>query len=122
MRDNLKYLNLFVLGRKMSIMAKVSILHRITGFFLFLSIPFFIYLFYLSLQAEHFCFLMTQFNHIWVKSSLWLILSFFVYHLVSGVRFLLFDVFHDFTLKFAKFSAYSVFLITAVLLIGVWIC
>lgn len=83
------FLNLFKIA--FPITAIVSIAHRISGFFLFLTIPFLLYVLSSSYASEE------SFNIItgWLSDYLWLIsliILAFVYHLCAGIRHLLMDI------------------------------
>jgi succinate dehydrogenase / fumarate reductase cytochrome b subunit len=71
----------------------LSIMHRIFGVLLSLSIPFFVYLFGLSLQGQGgFDEAAEILRQGWLI-PLWLLLLWaFLHHLLSGIRYLLIDV------------------------------
>jgi succinate dehydrogenase / fumarate reductase, cytochrome b subunit len=72
--------------------AIASILHRISGVILFLSIPFALWLLQLSLASpEDFEDVYAYFSSFWVKFMVWGVLSGLLYHLVAGIRHLLMD-------------------------------
>lgn len=78
---------------RMPVNAVVSILHRITGILLFLSIPALIYLLGLSLRSEqHYEQVRSLFGtlpmKLWGVTVAWA----FAHHLSAGVRFLLIDM------------------------------
>ncbi|HEC30125.1 MAG TPA: succinate dehydrogenase, cytochrome b556 subunit [Gammaproteobacteria bacterium] len=85
------FLNLLKI--KLPPMAIASILHRIAGVLIILSLPFLIYLFDLSLQNE------TSFNDVIVITSniivrvyLYLLLWAISHHFVAGIRYFLVDL------------------------------
>lgn len=116
-----KNLNLFSI--RFPIPAIVSILHRISGFFLFLLIPFVLYALSYSLTMKGFKQISQLFDLWWVKFGAWLVLASLGYHLIAGLRHLLSDLHFGDTLRAGRFSAYMVFLFAIVLavLLGVWI-
>jgi len=117
-----KNLNLFTI--RFPIPAIASILHRISGFILFLLIPFILWGFYLSLTSAQ------SFNDLhqilitpWVKLVIWCSLSAFLYHFIAGIRHLLMDIGMGEELKSGKLSAIFTIIIAAVLIIltGIWL-
>ncbi len=85
--------NLDLLKIRMPITAKVSILHRITGVLLFLSIPLLIYLLQLSLSdAQGYADAVAIVNGGVVKLFLFFLLWALLHHLLAGIRFLLIDI------------------------------
>lgn len=87
------YLNLVRLATKMSITAKVSILHRVSGVLLFSSIPLILYTLHLSLTDTDFY---THFYHIerslGIKVICLILIWAIMHHICSGIRFLLLDM------------------------------
>ena len=72
--------------------ALVSILHRLSGLLLVLSIPGVLWLLQFSLHsAETFEMLRMVFKCLWVKSVLWFVLSALMYHVIAGIRHLIMD-------------------------------
>jgi succinate dehydrogenase / fumarate reductase cytochrome b subunit len=101
------YLNLLKI--KLPVTAILSILHRITGVFMVISIPFLVYLFEWSLQGP------TEFDRLVVFLShplMRLIGAFYIWflahHLLAGIRFLLMDVDVGVLKQAARASAYAV--------------
>lgn len=120
----LKYLNLFYLAKQMSITAKISILHRISGVILFFSIPFFIYILIESKYNDNFYhFLYSLMQSDVSKIFLIIFLGGLIYHSISGIRFLLLDIDRGVNKKTAKISAYMVlyFSIIITLILGYFI-
>jgi succinate dehydrogenase / fumarate reductase cytochrome b subunit len=120
-----KFLNLFILAPKMSITAKVSILHRITGFFLFLSIPAFLYLLNQTLtNSDFYSSFYSNSSSILAKSVYIILIFMFVYHMCAGVRYLFLDLHKGVEINTAKKTAWLVIifslLITIFLGIMVW--
>jgi succinate dehydrogenase / fumarate reductase cytochrome b subunit len=92
----------------------VSILHRISGFGLFLAIPFLLWLFQQSITSpESYVHYRTVFAHPLVKLLLIGLLWAFFHHLFAGIRFLLLDVHVGLELQAARAS--SVVVIAAAL-------
>lgn len=116
--------NLNLLTIKQPITAVVSILHRITGILLFLSLPLLLRSLSLTLSDE------AGFNTMAsyladpagkiITLALWLVVSF---HLCAGIRHIVMDMGYGESLKIARLSALIVLLLTGVLVIlgGVWL-
>ncbi|MFN8769922.1 MAG: succinate dehydrogenase, cytochrome b556 subunit [Neisseriaceae bacterium] len=113
-----KYLGLFTLANRMSITAKVSILHRITGFLLFLSIPFILYILHKSLISPNFYTAFYGVTTSIVMKLIYLILIFaLVYHACAGIRFLFLDIHFGTQINTAKKTAGIVILVSIILTI-----
>ncbi|MDH5471245.1 MAG: succinate dehydrogenase, cytochrome b556 subunit [Gammaproteobacteria bacterium] len=70
----------------------VSIFHRISGVFLFIAIPWFVYLLELSLKSDEGFEQVTRLlNQTFSKLLLIVILLSLIHHLFAGIRFLLTD-------------------------------
>lgn len=101
MRDRPVNLKLFTL--KFPVTAIASILHRISGFILFLLIPFFLSM----LQAiMYFPELFSEFSI--NKVLLVMVCTALIYHLFAGVRHLIMDCGYGETKAVARLSAYLV--------------
>ena len=117
-----KILNLFTI--RFPIPAIASILHRISGFILFLAIPFILWGLHLSLDSQQgFDDLHQAFMTPWVKFVIWALLSAFIYHFIAGIRHLLMDMGIGEELKSGKLSAIFTIVIAAILIIltGIWL-
>ena len=114
-------LNLFTI--RFPLPAIVSIFHRLSGFFLFLLIPFVLWLFSFSLTEAGFELLQALLNTFLVKLILWVLLIPFCYHLIAGVRHLFMDIEVGTSLKGGKRSAQLTFVVTIlfIILAGVWL-
>lgn len=106
------------------ITAYASILHRISGVFLFIGVAALIWLLDSSLASEE------GFNAIQeclqaplTKLIIWVVLSGLIYHAVAGVKHLIMDLGIGETLEGGIMGAKLVFVISAVLiaLAGVWV-
>lgn len=117
------FLNLFKM--KFPITAIVSILHRISGFVLFLALPFLLWLLDQSLASpQSFASLEDWFSeNTFVKLVFWLILSGFMYHLIAGIRHLMMDWGWFEELGPARKTSAAVFVLFGIsaILLGVWI-
>lgn len=116
-----KNLNLFTI--RFPIPAIVSILHRLSGVFLFILIPFALWGLSFSLTEYGFETIQEYMRSTWFKCIFWLLFIPFTYHLVAGIRHLVSDVGVGTTLKGGRLSALLTFIISVivVLLIGVWL-
>lgn len=101
--------------------AVVSFLHRLSGAFLFLLIPFLLSVFEASLasQAEF----ASVLSSLWVKVMLFGVLAAFFYHLFAGLRFLLLDMGLGVALTSARRAAWLVIgaSIVSSAVLGVWL-
>ncbi len=117
-----KNLNLFTI--RFPIPAIASILHRISGFILFILIPFILWGLYLSLDSEQgFDNLHQLLTTPWIKFVIWMSLSAFLYHFIAGIRHLLMDIGIGEALKSGRLSAILTIIIAGLLIIltGVWL-
>jgi succinate dehydrogenase / fumarate reductase cytochrome b subunit len=91
----------------------VSILHRISGFIMFLLLPFIVWMFDTSISSEiSFAKFSAAFNvglgfvpAVLVKVVVLGLIWAYLHHLIAGVRHVYMDVFHAVTKEFGKFSA-----------------
>lgn len=105
-------------------MAIISIMHRISGVFLFLLLPLVLYLFHLSLQSEvSFSVLQDIIAGPWVTFLLWVFFSAMSFHLFAGIRHMIMDCGFAENLKSARLTAYVVMAleVIAIILLGVWL-
>ena len=116
-------MNLNLLTIRFPVTAIVSILHRVTGAFLFLLVPFLIWVFQYSLTEPGFDALQGLFSYFLFKFFVWLLFIPLSYHLVAGIRHLLMDIEIGVTLKAGKQSAMLTFVFSGVLIIlaGIWL-
>jgi succinate dehydrogenase / fumarate reductase, cytochrome b subunit len=118
-----KPVNLNFLTLKFPINAAVSILHRMSGFFLFIALPILLWGLGKSLHSSaDFTFVAACLSHPIAKIFLWVILTALAYHLIAGIRHLVMDWGYGDTLAGSRIGAklvLSVFVIIAILL-GVW--
>lgn len=117
------FLNLFQL--KFAITAIISILHRISGFFLFLFIPLLLWMLGSSLRSEG-SFVAIKgaiFGNLIGKTVIWIMLSTLIFHSMAGIRHLLMDYGWFESLAAARLSTFSVFILfgLAAISIGVWL-
>ncbi len=94
----------------------VSILHRISGFGLFLLLPFLLYLFNLSITSEYsFEHFRGQMSKVWVKIILLGLIWAYFQHFCAGVRHLFMDMHMGIEKDSARSSALTVIAISLVL-------
>lgn len=115
------FLNLFQI--KFPITAIVSILHRISGFCLFLLVPLALWALSYSLTADGFAAMQAWMSSFFVKFFFWLCLMPISYHLVAGIRHLLMDMGMGTTYEGGRKSSYVTLGLSIILIIlaGVWI-
>lgn len=105
------FLNLFLI--RLPITGLVSILHRISGLFLFLVLPFILYVWELSLKSsEDFANLATGLSHPVCYTIICLIGLAFLYHLLAGIRHLLMDLHFGDSKCVARATSWLVLLLT----------
>ena len=93
--------------------AKVSILHRVSGVFLFLALPLLLYLLRGSLSsADTFETYQSIVNFPLSKLVLLVLLWAFLHHFCAGIRFLLFDLHVGQALPQARASAKAVLVVS----------
>lgn len=113
-----------ITGYKYPNTAIVSILHRISGVILFLSIPFLLWALDKSLASgDQFQALIQQFEVPAIKCLLWIFLAALIFHLVAGIRHLLMDAGLGESLRAGRLSATVVFVVSVllILLAGFWL-
>jgi succinate dehydrogenase / fumarate reductase cytochrome b subunit len=117
-----KNLNLFTI--RQPIPAIVSILHRLSGFLLFLLIPLILWALQRSLSSEQgFNDLHDAMTGPCAKFMIWIFLSAFIYHFVAGIRHLLMDAQIGEELKSGRIGAILTIIISGLLIIitGIWL-
>lgn len=108
---------------KFPVAAISSILHRASGFLLFLFLPLILWGFSQSLTPQGFAWLQHANACIVVKLIEWVLLSGLIYHVVAGIRHLIMDAGYFETKESGPISAWTVIVVSAVLIIaaGGWI-
>jgi succinate dehydrogenase / fumarate reductase cytochrome b subunit len=116
-----KNLNLFTIHFPLP--SIISILHRISGFILFLLVPFALWMLQYSLTLSGFEVLYRWFGYFWIKLFCLALFVPFCFHLVAGIRHLLMDIHIGDELKSGRASSMIVFAVTIVLIIvaGIWL-
>jgi len=116
--------NLDLFTIKFPITAIVSILHRASGVFLFLLIPFLLWMLGSSLSSpEGFAAIADLLNSFLVKLFILLIMGALYYHLVAGIRHLIMDTGRGEELQKAQFTARLTIVIAIILTLvtGIWL-
>ncbi|HFL8824303.1 MAG TPA: succinate dehydrogenase, cytochrome b556 subunit [Candidatus Azoamicus sp. OHIO1] len=84
------YLNLFLIDYPVT--AITSIIHRITGVFIFLSTPVIFYFFRLSLQSNSsFVLAKSLISQLHLKVFIFFIFLSFIYHMLFGIKHIIMD-------------------------------
>lgn len=98
------FLNLFLI--KFPITAITSIIHRVSGVFLFICVPFVLYFLKIGLESESAFLLSINFiNTLYVKFFLFCLIFSFIFHLVFGIKHIIMDLgFFDGKHSSSKFS------------------
>lgn len=116
-----KYLNLVQI--KLPLPGFVSILHRLSGAFLFLILPFLLYLLQQSLASpESFAIFRNIVDHVIVKIVLLGVAWSFLHHFCAGIRYLFLDVHIGADLPYARASSYAVLAVSLALTAVVGVC
>lgn len=105
-------------------MAIVSILHRLSGLFLALMIPVFLFILSLSLHSRHsFELVQSYFHYPLIKFAVWGTLSILIYHLLAGVRHMIMDLGFGESVCVAKASSYGLLALAIIVsaAMGVWL-
>ena len=116
--------NLDLTTIKLPLPGFISILHRISGFSLFLVIPILLWMFQQSMiSLEAFNELKGLLDNLFVKGLIWIILAGVIYHLIAGIKHLFMDVGIGETLESARSGSLIVLFVSGflVLFAGVWL-
>ena len=117
-----KNLNLFTI--RFPIPAIASILHRLSGFILFIMTPFLLWVLHSSLSSQQsFENLQQAIANPFTKFVIWGTLSAFIYHFIAGIRHLFMDVGIGEELKSGRFTAMLTIILAVILsiLTGLWL-
>lgn len=104
--------------------AITSILHRISGVFIFAGLALLLWLFGESLSSEQgFNNVAMWMDNLIVKLVLWVVISGLLYHLIAGIKHLIMDLGIGETLEGAQTGAKLVVALSAIsiILTGVWL-
>jgi succinate dehydrogenase / fumarate reductase cytochrome b subunit len=109
---------------KFPLPAIVSILHRVSGVFIFAGVAVLLWMLDASLASEEgFAAVQDALANPVCKAIIWVVLAGLAYHLVAGVRHLIMDCGIGESLEGGRLSAKLVFVVAIVLMIlaGVWV-
>lgn len=121
---NQRPVNLDISTIKLPVTAVVSILHRISGVFLFAGVAVLLWLLDASLTSEaQFAALAEAISQPFWQVVIWLVLAALAYHLAAGVRHMLMDGGLGESLQGGRLGAQLVLAVFALLAIlaGVWV-
>ncbi len=121
-KQQVRNFNLFTIQYPLT--AIVSLLHRLSGIFVFLLIPFLLWMLDIaSGSSVGFERIQSVLTNPAAKLILWLILVALWYHLIAGIRHLLMDIGIGESLRSARVSGGITIVITiiAAILIGSWL-
>lgn len=116
--------NLDITTFKYPLPAITSLLHRLSGAFIFVGVALMLYLLELSLQSESgFALVLELLSNPFVKFASWAVLSGLLYHLIAGIKHLLMDLGYGETLKGGFVGACLTLALSAISIViaGVWI-
>jgi succinate dehydrogenase / fumarate reductase cytochrome b subunit len=119
-----RYRNLDFFTIKFPFTSIISILHRLSGIFVFLLIPFLLWLLDVACtSSDGFSYIKFTLTESTSKCILWLILIALGYHLVAGLRHLLMDMGWGEGLHMARLSGGITLVISIVwaILMGIWL-
>lgn len=112
------YLNLLKI--KLPVTGILSILHRLTGVLMVISLPFLVYMLDLSLNDSNgFEIVVDLFSHPLMKIILSIYLWFLLHHLLAGIRFLLLDLDLGVERLASRRSAFVVNYLGVILFVGI---
>ena len=123
MKDN-RPKNLDITTLRYPLPAITSLLHRLSGAFIFFGVALMLYLLELSLQSESsFVLVQDLLGSVIVKFVAWGVLSGLLYHLVAGIKHLIMDLGYGETLKGGFIGACITLALAATMIFiaGVWI-
>lgn len=124
MLNQQKFSNLNLFTLKYPLTAITSLLHRISGIFVFLLIPLLLWMFDTALfSASSFTSVKTWGNHGVFRFVIWLTSVALGYHLIAGIRHLVMDLGWGETLFEARVTAVLTFIFSIIwaILVGIWL-
>ncbi|HJN96168.1 MAG: succinate dehydrogenase, cytochrome b556 subunit [Gammaproteobacteria bacterium] len=123
MKDN-RPVNLDITTIRFPLAAIGSIIHRISGMFIFLGVALLLYLLDLSLQSQAgFDQAQAMLNNFIVKLVAWAVVAALLYHLIAGIKHLLMDLGIGETKQGARTGALIVMSLSGIATVtaGIWI-
>ncbi|KTC89104.1 succinate dehydrogenase, cytochrome b556 subunit [Legionella drozanskii LLAP-1] len=121
-KQQFRNLNLFTIRYPFT--AIISLLHRLSGIFVFLLIPFLLWMLDIATGSTiGFERVQTLLTNLPAKLMLWLFLVALFYHLIAGIRHLLMDIGIGESLRSARISGGISLIITVLvaILLGSWL-
>jgi succinate dehydrogenase / fumarate reductase cytochrome b subunit len=110
--------NLNLLTIRLPVPALVSIMHRVSGALLFLSLPLWLALLWLTLSSDaHFQLAQQVLDMLLVKFILIVLAWAFFHHACAGIRHLALDAHFGLRLRYARASSIMVLILTGLLVI-----
>ena len=110
--------NLNLLTIRLPVPALVSIMHRVSGALLFLSLPLWLALLWLTLSGDaHFQLAQQVLDMLLVKFILIVLAWAFFHHACAGIRHLALDAHFGLRLRYARASSIMVLILTGLLVI-----
>jgi succinate dehydrogenase / fumarate reductase cytochrome b subunit len=122
-KDN-RPVNLDITTIRFPLAAIGSIIHRISGMFIFLGVALLLYLLDLSLQSQAgFDQAQAMLNNFIVKLVAWAVVAALLYHLIAGIKHLLMDLGIGETKQGARTGALIVMSLSGIATVtaGIWI-
>lgn len=113
-----------ILSYQLPLPGLISILHRISGFVIFLMMPLLLWILSASLESKtSFLQLKECLSGFFIKLIIWGVLSAIAYHLVAGIRHMLMDLGIGETLSGGYKGAQLTLVVSMILIVwmGVWL-
>ena len=123
MKDS-RRINLNLLTIRFPITAITSILHRISGVFLFLLIPLLLWMLQMSLNSHwNYLEVLDYLDHPFFKLIIFALLASLIYHFFAGVRHLLMDAHIGESKEGGRIGSIAILIVSCACLIlaGVWL-
>ena len=124
MKEKIRPVNLQLTTIRQPLPAIASILHRISGIFIFAGTAVLLWLLATSLSsAQGFADVQQWLDAMWVKLLVWAVVAGLLYHLIAGIRHLLMDMGIGESLEGGRTGATLVIVLSAIsiVLAGYWI-
>jgi succinate dehydrogenase / fumarate reductase cytochrome b subunit len=122
--NNQRFTNFNLMTIRYPFTAVISILHRLSGLFVFLLIPFLLWLLEEALSSESgFSHIQSTLMYPFNKFIIWLFLAALGYHFFAGVRHLLMDMGLGENLQHARLSGAIALIVSIIwsLFVGIWL-
>ncbi len=116
--------NLNLLTIRLPVPALVSIMHRVSGAFLFMLLPFLLWVLHLSLSsAESYQTAQSVLSHPIIKLICLAVTWAYLHHACAGIRHLALDAHYGLRLNYARATSRAVLIISGLLTLhmGIWL-